>query len=142
MLRVMAATTIDDRMQRLVRDFVSQVASVAREAALATLRGQLAEETRSAAPTAPSRSKRTAIAAPRRARARAKIGSKRPTADIARLEALLTHYIAANPGQRVEQVNQALRTTTNAVRLPLARLVRVGTIKTTGTRRATRYFPA
>ena len=100
----------------------------------------------------PSRSRRTHTeavpqrAAPRPVKAvsirRPKKGAKRPAADIARLEEVLVKHIEKHPGQRVEQINKVLGTKTHDVRLPLAKLINAGTVKTKGSRRATQYFPA
>jgi hypothetical protein len=43
---------------------------------------------------------------------------------------------------RVEQINHALSTTTNDVRLPFAKLIAAREVKTKGRLRATQYFPA
>ena len=132
--------TIDGRIQSLVQDFVARVTALARETAVATLQAQLSSAAvvlesprpgqRAIAPTKP--------AAPRRPRA----GAKRSPTDLARLERRLAEYIAQHPGERVEQINKALKTKTKDVRLPMAKLVNIGTIKTRGNRRATQYFPA
>ncbi len=69
-------------------------------------------------------------------------GQKRDPKDIVALVERLNDYIKAHPGQRVEQINKGLGTKTSQVALPLAKLTRANQVTRTGTRRATRYFPA
>ena len=135
--------TIEAQIQQVVDAFVSQVTRLAQQAAIETLTAHLSPGDKAAAP---QRTRAQAVrpvppaktASPRRP----KLGAKRPKADIARLEELLAKHIEKNPGQRVEQINQTLGTVTNHVRLPLAKLIDAGTVKTKGSRRATKYFPA
>lgn len=129
---------IDERIHQVVEDFVARVTSLAREAAVETLRARLsADGSQAPAPSRRAPSKATRPASTRSLRK----GAKRPKADIAQLEALLAKHIAKQPGQRVEQINAALGTTTRDVRLPLAKLIAAKAVKTKGTRRATTYYP-
>lgn len=134
--------TIEGRIEDLIKDFVTRVTGLAREVALATLNGQL-----SSVHPAPSSRRAGSGALPsanasKSRTSRGKGGAKRPAGDLARLEAALVGHIESNPGQRVEQINKALRTTTKDVRLPLVKLINAGTVKTKGARRGTQYFPA
>lgn len=138
--------TIEAQIQQVVDAFVSQVTRLAQQAAIETLTAHLSPDDKAAAPQRTRGTREQAVrpvppaktASPRRP----KLGAKRPKADIARLEEALAKHIEKNPGQSVEQINKALGTVTNHVRLPLAKLIDAGTVKTKGNRRATRYFPA
>ena len=46
------------------------------------------------------------------------------------------------PGLRIEQINAELGTSTKALVLPIKKLLAAKAIKTTGTRRSTKYFAA
>jgi hypothetical protein len=129
----------DRRLQDLVDDFVLKVTMLARETAVATLNAQLSAGAESAPQRSAQHMAQTVI---RESTRRPKKGAKRPAADIARLEGVLAKHIEKHPGQRVEQLNTVLGTKTRDVRLPLARLVEAGAVKTKGSRRATQYFPA
>lgn len=129
----------EKKIEQLVHDFVSKVTGLAREAAMATLTAHFGP---GAEPAARQTTARAAKASsPERTR-RPKRGAKRPAADISQLEGVLAKHIEAHPGQRVEQINKVLGTRTNDVRLPLAKLIEAGEVRTKGSRRATQYFPA
>lgn len=129
----------ESKIDEMVQTFVSKVTALAREAAIATLTAHLdAGAGPSPRPTTTRTLQATGIATARRPHK----GAKRPAEDIARLERVLTTHISKNPGQRVEQINNVLGTTTRDVRRPLAKLLEAGTVKTRGTRRATQYFLA
>lgn len=129
--------TIEAQLQVLVNNFVADVTRLARQAAMDTVGSLLSQVgmpgTASAA--APARSAATSL--PRRAR-----GGKRPAGDLASLQQRLRDHVRRNPGQRVTAINAALATTTADVRLPLAKLIASGELRTTGQKRATQYFPA
>ena len=127
------------KIEALVKDFVAQVTKLARETAMATLTASLASGAVATPPRATARPAKPSSPVSTR---RPKKGAKRPAADIAQLEGVLAKHIAAHPGQRVEQINRALGTKTKDARLPLAKLIEAGTVKTKGNRRATQYFPA
>lgn len=49
-------------------------------------------------------------------------------------------FVRANPGQRIEQINHALGTTTKDLALPIRKLIASKQIRVEGQRRATTYF--
>jgi predicted ArsR family transcriptional regulator len=55
--------------------------------------------------------------------------------------ASLAEYVKKNPGQRGEQIAEALGTDTKPMRLPMQRLIADGAVRTKGERRGMRYFP-
>jgi len=128
---------LNQQIALLVETFVSNVSQLARKAAFETLNGALA----GGATGAPARGRsRGRISSPRGA-ARRK-GEKRPADELVQLQARVLQHVAANPGQRVEQINRELGTTTRELSLPLKKLIAEGTLRTEGEKRATAYFPA
>lgn len=68
-------------------------------------------------------------------------GEKRPKAVLAALTEVLATYITKHPGQRIEQIGVALMASTADLKRPMNRLIAAKRARTTGARRATRYFP-
>lgn len=117
------------------------------QAALDTLieaiRSELREEFLSAlggSGSAPKRGgrgvKRAAAPAAPRAKARAK-GAKRTPEELEALTKNVLAHIKKNPGLRVEQIAEALGTTTKELALPIIKLGKA--LKTQGQRRGTKY---
>lgn len=135
-LATLRAVTLEAQLQQLVNQFVAEVARIARQAAMDTLAGTLIPAAGAVAAPGPRRSM-GAAAAPS---ARRPKGAKRAAGDIESLQQRLLDHIRSNPGQRVEQINAALSTRTPDVRLPLAKLIASGDLRTTGQKRSTQYF--
>lgn len=68
-------------------------------------------------------------------------GEKRPRAVLAALTEVLATYITKHPGQRIEQIGVALMASTADLKRSMNRLIAAKRARTTGARRATRYFP-
>jgi len=65
---------------------------------------------------------------------------KRGTSELEALGSRFVKFISDNPGQRIEQINKQLGTTTKDLALPIRKLIAEGAVKTKGTRRATTYY--
>lgn len=138
-------TEIENRINALVTNFISEVSRLAQAAALETLKAALGGATvpvvrdirvGKAAKPAASATGGAAAAAAKRAK-----GEKRPKAEIAQVQDKVLAHIRANPGQRIEQINKVLGTRTPDLALPLKKLIADGAVATKGARRATTYFP-
>lgn len=127
---------LEAQIQKLVSGFVGDVGKLARQAAMDTLTTALADSRSVRATMPPPSPGRTSRASVPRSK-----GGKRPKGDIAALQARVAAHVAKHPGQRVEQINKVLGTTTRDLRLPLAKLIEARAVKTKGSRRATQYFP-
>src|SRR4051794_25474067 len=105
----------NDQITKLVNDFVAQVSVLARRAAMETLESALGGAVaggggrRRGRP--PGSGAVAALSAGFGGGRRAK-GAKRAADEIEQTKARLYDYIKSNPGQRVEQINKALGTTT------------------------------
>ncbi len=133
------AVSIEEQIHQLVDAFVANITKLARQAAVETLSSALSGGS-AAGPISGMRRQLARTVVPPRGRRRK--GEKRPASDIAALQRTLLDHVRKHPGDRVEQINAVLGTATKDVRLPLANLIGSGKIKTKGTRRATKYFPA
>jgi hypothetical protein len=78
---------------------------------------------------------------PAERRARRK-GGKRDPKELAKLVESLYAAIKRKPGSRIEEIGKAMSVATKDLALPVAKLLASKRIKKTGTRRATKYFPA
>ena len=128
----------NDQINKLVSDFVAQVSALAKRAAMDTLEsaltGGMPSGGRRGRP--PGGGGAAALGGARRPK-----GAKRPAGEIEQTKARLYDFIKSNPGQRVEQINKALGTTTKDLTLPLKKLIADKAVKTEGEKRATAYFP-
>ncbi len=68
-------------------------------------------------------------------------GAKRTAEEIDTLTKSLLTAIKKKPGQRIEEIGKAMSVSTKDLALPVAKLFDAKAIRTTGTRRATKYFP-
>lgn len=136
----MAQLSLDDRIQERISSFASELSELVKRAALEAVEGALVQRR---GPGRPRGSVAHAgTPAPRRidgAGARRK-GQKRDPRVLAALTERLHSYVKGNSGQRIEQIAQGLRTSTRELALPAKKLIGEKKIRTTGTRRATRYF--
>jgi len=67
-------------------------------------------------------------------------GAKRDPQELEALTEKLNVYVKAHGGQRIEQIAQGMGTSTKELALPAKKLLATKKIRTTGTRRATKYF--
>ena len=74
--------------------------------------------------------------------AKRKKGQKRTQAELASLQAKLDGFVRANDGKRIEEISKALGIATSELVGPMKRLLEEGQVRSTGQRRATRYYSA
>lgn len=121
--------TAQQRIEELAKEFIGRLQEIARDEVLRALGGEAAP--RSLASRSASR--------------RAKInrtGGKRDSSEIDRLGNRFLAFVSKHPGMRIEQINAELGTSTKNVALPIRKLIATKAIKTTGTKRSTKYFAA
>lgn len=112
---------IRDRIQRFVNDMNDLVRRAAMEAVNTALAGSGRAARGVRIPTGGSTGRRTPQA----------------------LEAVqdrLLDYVRENPGLRIEQINEAIGTSTREVRRPLTKLLASGRLRREGEKRASRYY--
>lgn len=126
----------NDQITKLVNEFVAQVSALARRAAIETLEGALGDAGGPRRRGRPPGGLSLAIGGGRRPK-----GAKRPAEEIEQTKGRLYDFIKANPGQRIEQINKALGTTTKDLTLPIKKLIADKAVRTEGEKRATAYFP-
>lgn len=68
-------------------------------------------------------------------------GEKRAPEEIEAKAKIFLDYVTENPGQRIEPISKALNVPTDELKLPIKKLIASKDVKTSGERRATRYWP-
>ena len=126
-------------LERLIRDktdrFVAELTELVKEAALESVGLALGANGASGAIRGGRRTRSPGGAPPRRRK-----GQKRTPESLARLTNTLFEEIKSGPGRRIEDIAKAMRTTTKELALPARKLLEAKKIKTTGRKRATKYF--
>jgi hypothetical protein len=133
-------TDLEQRLNELVSSFINDISKLARQTALDTLSQALAGVGGTVVSDlrlpGGKRGRGKAAAGPRRAK-----GAKRAPDEIEKLKDQVHAHIKERPGERIEQINAHLGTTTADLSLPLKKLIADGAVRTEGDRRATKYFP-
>lgn len=155
-----------DAIQARVNDFVADLEKLVRAAALEAVHSALgpssgggavsaprtpgrkpgrpakAAVAKAAPAAAPAAKPAAAPAAKAPAAPKRKKGQKRTQAELSALQAKLDGYVAANAGKRIEEIAKALSISTSELTRPMKKLMEDGKVRSTGERRATRYYPA
>lgn len=116
------SNSFQHQFNHVIDKFVADVSALARRAAIESLQVTLSRRIGGGAGTAVSH-------------------GKRGTSELEALAGRFVKFVADNPGQRIEQINKRLGTSTKDLALPIRKLIAEGAIKTKGKRRATVYFP-
>ena len=69
-------------------------------------------------------------------------GGRRTSDDVEQVGASLLAYVRNNPGQRGEDIAEAMGTDSKAIRLPMKKLIADGQVRTKGERRGMKYYSA
>jgi hypothetical protein len=132
--RRMPNIDIDTRIRGMIESFAGQLAALIRESAMETVRDALGGG---------GRGKRSSsdrgVSAVSFGGARLK-GQKRDPEELSKLRDRLLDFIKGNPGLRIEQIADGLKTSTRELNLPAKKLIAEKLVKTRGQKRATRYF--
>ena len=123
---------MSERLEDILSEFADRIRAAVREEMLAALGATIG-----APKPAKGRNFRAPSAA---ARGRRKKGQKRDPKELAGITARLLGAIKAGKGMRIEEISKALKISTKDLALPAKKLIAEGRIRTTGSRRATRYF--
>lgn len=134
-------TEMEQRLNELVSAFVNDITKLARQVAQDTLSHALAGVggtvvTDLRLPGNGRRGRKGLSLGIRRPK-----GAKRPANEIEKLKDRVHAHVKDNPGERIEQINKTLGTSTSELSLPLKKLIADGAVRTEGDRRATKYFP-
>ena len=129
-VNIPAMSDVSAQINRLVAQFVDQVAALAKEAAWNQVQVGLARMGKGGTSGIPG--------IPGRGRGR---GVKRTSDDLERIGDKFLAYVSSHPGLRIEQINRALGTVTRDLQLPIRKLIADGELKTKGRKRSTQYFP-
>jgi len=133
----MPALTLDSQIQDHIQSFVEELTLLIKRAAVQSVSEALSEGGGRRGPGRPRGAAARASVAPGAARRK---GAKRDPQELEALTEKLNVYVKAHGGQRIEQIAQGMGTSTKELALPAKKLLATKKIRTTGTRRATKYF--
>jgi hypothetical protein len=131
----MSTADIQSEIRSRITQFARDLDALVRQAAVASISDALAGANERSRP-ASARSVSGAIAG----RARRK-GQKRSPEQLEQRTHQLLSQIKKHSGQRIEQIGEALGVPTKELALPAKKLLAEKQIRTTGHKRATKYFP-
>jgi len=134
----MPALTLDSQIQDHIQSFVEELTLLIKRAAVQSVAEALNEGGGRRGPGRPRGAAGRAAAAP--ADGARRKGAKRDPQELEALTEKLNAYVKSHGGQRIEQIAQGMGTSTKELALPAKKLLATKKIKTTGTRRATKYF--
>ena len=127
-------SSLDDEIRRRIDALLHDISSLVKSSALESVRTALGDA------QAPSMRVASVSAAPARAsRVRSK-GGKRTSEQVNQTAATILSHVQGNSGQRLEQIAKAMSLPTNAMKLPIQKLMASGAVHTEGVKRGTRYF--
>lgn len=130
------AKDINRQIEERIQQFVSELNSLVRQAALEAVNDALGGQSRGgrfATPAAPaSGARRTA----RRIGGR----GRRSSRQLEQTMAALRDFVAQNPGARMEHISAGLGMSTQQLRRPVDKLLKAGELRKRGEKRATEYF--
>ena len=132
------------KIQSIVTQFVEDLTLAIQEEGAAAFRAAIAGEHevgngRRASGAQVSNGRRTP--GPKLKAGRRPKGAKRTPEELEALTKTLLAAIKKTPGSRIEQIGRTLGIATKELALPVAKLFDAKSIKSTGQRRATKYFP-
>ncbi|MBI5362011.1 MAG: hypothetical protein HZA53_02455 [Planctomycetes bacterium] len=127
----------NDEIQALLANFTNELTTLVRRSTLQQLQSVLGGSTMTST-AAPTMTRKVKIVR----MGKSSSGGKRTTEQVAQFGATLLDFVMKNPGQRGEQIAQALKTDVKTMRLPMLRLIGEKKIKTKGQRRGMTYFAA
>jgi hypothetical protein len=142
----MAQRTPDSTIRTRIDTFVTELTSLVKEAALASVGEALGSpprrgpgRPRGARRRGPGRS-RGPGRPPKNGRARAGKRAKRSTAQVEADAGRIVTYVRAHPGSRLEQISAGLNVPSKNLKLPVIKLLASKALRKTGQKRGTQYF--
>lgn len=123
-------STLQHEMNHVVDAFVAQILDLARRAARHSLESALGPDRDRSLP-------RRQAGRPRGSRS-----AKRTASDLEAISTRFVAFVRANPGLRIEQINQRLGTTTKELVLPIRKLLDDKLLHVEGRNRSTTYYAA
>jgi hypothetical protein len=126
---------INNRIRDRIEEFVSELDQLVRQAAVESVSAALGDSTGGGRRSGGGR-----VGRPPATGRRSK-GAKRPPNEIAATVDAVLRYVQKSPGGGVEAMAKALGKPTRELVLPIKKLIASGEVRTTGEKRATKYFP-
>ena len=125
---------INNRIRDRIEEFVSELDQLVRQAAVESVSAALGDSSGGGRRAGAGR-----VGRPPAVGRRSK-GAKRPPNEIAATVDAVRRHVQKSPGGGVEAMAKALGKPTRELVLPIKKLIASGEIRTTGEKRATKYF--
>ncbi len=137
------ASTINQQIESHIQNFVSEITTLVRTAALDSVHAALGG-TATPAKRGPGRPKGYS---PKVAKASGKLsrrvkGARRSSEDVDATAAKFLAFVRGNNGKRLEEISKGLGIHTHDLKLPAQKLLAAKSVKTTGAKRGTKYHLA
>ena len=140
----MAKNHINQQIEARVREFTEDLTGLIREAAMEAVEEALSGASTTGARRSSTRRTTKKAASRRKAAPARRKGGRRVRRSEDQIKALgekVMGYISDNPGQRLEEIGQAMKIATAELKRPIANLLDEKALRTTGQKRGTKYFP-
>ena len=138
----MSKSKIDAELEARVEAFVADLSRLIRQSALESVNEALGlEGVKRSAGGRRAGAKPTRASGPGRRAARGGKRVRRSAEDLKELSDAFVAYVAANPGQRLEEIGVGMDLPTKELKRPVQLLLAAKAVRTEGERRGTKYFP-
>jgi len=139
----MPTPNLDTAIRHEIDQFVSNLTTLVRQAALEAVKEALGATSPSVATPArrgPGRPRKNAAAPTASTASKPGRRAKRTSADVEAVANQVLAYVQANPGSRLEEIGRGMGVETAGLKRPIQGLLSAGALRTEGQKRGTKYF--
>lgn len=131
---------LENAIQDRIEAFSQDMTDLLRKSVLSAMEDALGGSSSQKAKSAPAPRGRPKKVAGKKAAPKKRRGGKRTSSELEKLENDFLKEVKKTTGRRIEEIGKSMGVSTKDLALPVKKLMTDKKIKTTGQRRATRYF--